>query len=273
MPDVVDFFSALRTYLDVGAGLPGGFADAPHLYRALKTALAQLLISKIRSCGPTLRSGHAYLDEVVQRGNVVVTSNWDVLIERYAGLRGIPIRLSGTGDNDELVVLKLHGSLDWCLGRHMTRAGNTNNYARLTELLFPARPYTQTIPPNGSRQATVFRTRALERWGSAWRMVSSRASEPHMVTMARGKAGDLGPLRDTWRDAYGAISRARRLEIIGYSMPPDDTEIRTLLRAGVQRGDALDEVMVRNPSPDVHARVRKFLDRHVVSDYRGISTV
>jgi hypothetical protein len=60
------------------------------------------------------------------------------------------------------------------------------------------------------------------------------------------------------------------LEVVGYSMPPDDIEIRTLLRAGVQRGDDLDEVMVRNPSPDVHVRVRQYLDRHVESDYRGI---
>jgi hypothetical protein len=88
----------------------------------------------------------------------------------------------------------------------------------------------------------VLRQRALERWTSAWRVVSGGASEPHMVTMARGKAGDLGPLRDVWRDAYGAISRARRLEVVGYSMPPDDIEIRTLLRAGVQRGDALASI-------------------------------
>ena len=35
-PDVVDFFSALRTYIDVGAGLQGGFRDAPELFRTLK---------------------------------------------------------------------------------------------------------------------------------------------------------------------------------------------------------------------------------------------
>lgn len=48
MPDVVDFFSSLRTYLDVGAGLPGGFADAPALYRSLKSAIAQLLLVRTR---------------------------------------------------------------------------------------------------------------------------------------------------------------------------------------------------------------------------------
>jgi hypothetical protein len=57
-PEVVDFFSALRTYLDVGAGLPGGFADAPHLYRSLKSAIAHLLIEKLRQANKGLRAGH-----------------------------------------------------------------------------------------------------------------------------------------------------------------------------------------------------------------------
>jgi hypothetical protein len=91
-----------------------------------------------------------------------------------------------------------------------------------------------------------------------------------MVTMAHGKSGDLGPLRELWRHAYGAISRAARLEIVGYSMPPDDIEIRTILRAGVERGTDLDQVIVRNPTPDVHDRIRRYLDRNVESDYRGI---
>jgi hypothetical protein len=69
MPDVVEFFSALRTYLDVGAALPGGFVDAPHLYRVLKSAIAQLLIKQIRHCHTELTAGHAYLDEVVREGN------------------------------------------------------------------------------------------------------------------------------------------------------------------------------------------------------------
>ena len=119
-PDVVDFFSALRTYLDVGAGLPGGFADAPHLYRSLKSAIAHLLIEKVRQGDNSLKQRHPYLDEMISPGNFIITSNWDVLIERYAQLHGIPLRHSGAGDPSEVVLLKLHGSIDWCLGQHMT---------------------------------------------------------------------------------------------------------------------------------------------------------
>jgi hypothetical protein len=41
------------------------------------------------------------------------------------------------------------------------------------------------------------------------------------------------------------------LEIVGYSMPPDDIEVRRLLRAGAQRGGGPSRILVRNPAPDV----------------------
>jgi len=269
-PDVVDFFSALRTYLDVGAGLPGGYKDAPKLYRSLKLAIAELLLEKLRGAETQLQAGHPFLDRMLTPGNFVVTSNWDLLIERYAKIREIPLRLSGTGGSDEVAVLKLHGSIDWCLGQHMRLTRPTADYAMLNERLFGTRPYQPSLPARSKRTDVAVRIRAIERWRYARSRMRTHASEPHMVTMAYGKSGELGPLRPLWRDAYGALSRARRLEVVGYSMPPDDIEIRTLLRAGVQRGDDLDEVVVRNPSPDVHERIRRYLDRTVVSDYQGI---
>lgn len=272
MPDVVDFFSALRTYLDVGAGLPGGFSHAPSLYRSLRLAIAQVLIERTKQAHLSIRSSHPDLDQIVQPGNIVITSNWDVLIERYAKKHDVPLRLSGTGDPDELVLLKLHGSVDWCIGEHISKAAVVRNYATLSERMFATRSYQPSIPPKADRASIALRTRAIERWGSAWRTISSFSSEPYMVTMARGKTGDLGPLSHVWRDAYGALSRARSLEIVGYSMPPDDIEIRTLLRAGLQRGEDLDEVIVRNPAPEVHLRVRQYLDRTVESDYRGVAS-
>ena len=93
-----------------------------------------------------------------------------------------------------------------------------------------------------------------------------------MVTMATGKYDDLGPLREVWRDAYRALSRARSVEIVGYSMPADDVEIRTILRTGIQRGAKPPSIVVRNPAPDVHYRVRAYLQRAARSDYMPIAT-
>lgn len=273
-PDAVDFFATLKSYIETAEGLPGGLKDAPELYRALKFAVARILVERLRQCDQRLALGtHEYMNEVVKPGNIVVTSNWDVAVERYAWHRGIPVRWTGY-DPDELVVLKLHGSVDWTLGRSGLLKDDAD-YALLGERMNPGRTYKVALPPAGAeRENTVFRMRALgDNWTRAWSFLSSRTSEPHMVTMARGKAGDLGPLETVWRDAYAAISRAKTLEIVGYSMPDDDIEIRTLLRAAVRRGGKSPAILVRNPAPDVHDRVRKFLDHKVNSDYQAVNSL
>jgi hypothetical protein len=257
-PDVVDFFSVLRTYLDVGSGFAGGLTDAPLLYRSLRFAISNLLIERIRHCDDRLRRGHQFLDEIVQPGNIVITSNWDFAIERYAQHVGVPVRLAGSRET-ELVVLKLHGSIDWCLGTDMSSNYPASDYATLNERLYGERPYQPALPAAKERAATLVRIRAVEELNRSWRLIRSRADELHMVTMGRAKSGDLGPLTSVWRDAYAAISRAATLKIVGYSMPDDDIEIRTLLRAGIRRGSGPKRLVVKNPAPDVHDRVRRYL--------------
>lgn len=265
-PDVVDFFSALRTYIDVGAGLRGGFKDAPELFRSLKFAIAQLLVEGIRNVEGKLQTGHSYLERIVKPGNIVVTSNWDLALERYAALHSIPLRLTGYSKN-EFVLLKLHGSIDWCaVGRRSGRYTDAS-YASLRERLFAPSTYRLTLP---TEPEELVRIRALEGWRSGWSRVSSRALDLHMVTMARGKAGELGPLHEIWRDAYSALSRASRLDIVGYSLPDDDIEIRTLLRAAIQRGAGPRRIVTRNPAPDVHERVWRLLSRNAEPNYQAI---
>jgi hypothetical protein len=123
-PDAVDFFSTLKSYIETAeAQQPGGLKDASELYRALKFAIARILIERLRQCDTKLSTGsHPYLDQLVKPGNIIVTSNWDVAIERYAWHKQVPVRFSGYGVG-ELVVLKLHGSVDWTLYRGGLRQG------------------------------------------------------------------------------------------------------------------------------------------------------
>jgi hypothetical protein len=273
-PDAVDFFSTLRSYVEVCAGYPGSLSDTAEFFRRLKFGIAYLLTQRLREVDGKLYAGSEYLDQIVQPGNIVVTSNWDFGIEHYARIKGVPVRWRGHRDS-ELVVLKLHGSIDWTLGEH-ARIGDfgVDDYAMLNEQAFGPNNYKPALPlVKAGRNECVVRTRALEHWGQAWSRISSRTEEPYVVTMARGKSGELGPLLDIWREAYEALSRAKRLEIVGYSLPDDDIEIRTLLRAAVRRGSGPKKIVVRNPAPDVHVRVRRFLRRAVESDYLPVDAV
>jgi hypothetical protein len=269
LPDVVDFFSTLRTYLDVGSGHTGGFKDATKLYSDLRFAIGQMLVQRVRDAESRLARSDSYLASVVKPGNILITSNWDLVIERYAALHSIPLRLTGD-DTDSVVLLKLHGSVDWCLGSDASARYGDVDFSALRERLFASHPYTVTIP-DPRPPTDVLRVRALEHWNQAWARIKSRADELYMVTMVRGKSGDLGSLEPIWKDAYTAISRAKCVEIVGYSLPPDDIEIRALLRSGIMRGSRRPAVVVRNPAPDVHYRVRAYLVANAESDYLPVS--
>lgn len=98
-----------------------------------------------------------------------------------------------------------------------------------------------------------------------------------MITMSLGKTSDTQPIRSMWKDAYYALSATRHLRIIGYSLPADDIEIRTLLRAGVARGTgwvhdpsgSSAQVTVMNPETGVHVRFHRLVSRKAVSDFRA----
>ena len=273
-PDAVDFFSTLHSYVEVCAGYPGSLPETAEFFRKLKFGIAHLLTQRLRDADPRLKNGSDYMDQMVAPGNIVVTSNWDFGIEHYAKLKGVPVRWRGHRDS-ELVVLKLHGAIDWALG-HDARLDefDADDFATLREQAFGPHRYSPALPTGArERERTVVRIRALEGWGQAWSRISSRTREPYIVTMARGKSGELGPLREVWREAYEALSRAKHLEIVGYSLPDDDIEIRTLLRAAVRRGKGPSRIVVRNPAPDVHVRFRRFLRRAVTSNYLPVDAI
>jgi hypothetical protein len=270
LPDTVDFFSSLQAFIDIGApGLPGTrLKDAAELLRSLKLGITQLLVTRIKEAeasGRLTPPRSDFLDEMIQPGAVFITTNWDLLIERYAHLRDVDIRRTGGPASSHLLLLKLHGSVDWCQwsDRREKSMDLTDDFAILREV-----KNRLPLPPADATE--IVRVRALEHWARCWQRISGRTDEPFLVTMYRGKGPELKSLTAVWEDAYNALSRAKALNIIGYSLPSDDLEIRTLLRAGIQRGKQRVNVTVRNPAPDVHARIRAQVTHLITSDYSPV---
>jgi hypothetical protein len=110
VPEVVDFFSVLRAHEDVAKGMPGAFAH-PELLNDLRLAIARLLCERTRELAIP-EDGWAGVEKIVRPGSVIITSNWDLFVESYACLRGVPLRLGGQPSDDHLTLLKLHGSID-----------------------------------------------------------------------------------------------------------------------------------------------------------------
>lgn len=279
-PDAVDFFSTLKTFVDVGAGWTGtGLAESPELLRSLKRAIAHLMSWKLREIGDAAIKNHPYLCQIVQPSNIIITTNWDTLIERHAALNDVPLRRSARGaefPEDEAVLLKLHGSIDWCQGSARKPAyadtahdGDFANLAQRERGKGSSRVALPQLDLPVAERDEIVRIVPAES-GRLWQAITSRAREPWIATMATGKADTVGALTGLWRDAYNAIGYAQKFEVTGYSLPPDDIEVRTLIGSGLKKGYDLTTITVRNPSPDVHHRFRSLVTPNVVSVYKGV---
>jgi hypothetical protein len=273
VPDVVDFFSVLRAYEDVSGissdgkpRFPGGFKHSG-LLTELRLVVVRLLCERLRQI-QVPRVGWQTVDEMLSPGNVVITSNWDLVVEWYAHSRGIRLRLGGWPNDQTLTLIKLHGSVDWTEQQLRREGFPDNDYSVLRELQNSRPSYRIKL-----KSGDMLRIHAVENMSKSWQFIKARTGRPHMIMMSQGKTVDMGPIQSMWDDAYTALCAAQELRIIGYSLPIDDVEIRTLLRAGVSRGTTPAKVVVQNPEPGVHVRVRTYVSRSAESDYGSFSAL
>ena len=195
----------------------------------------------------------------------LLSTNYDIEIEQelYARLGyravfeqvdfGTPVRDPGTGwihprpSNARLAVYKLHGSLDWlsCPACDSLYVNPIGAIAYLSFLLGPDRPddqWLEQLHKQGANQCHC-----------GYRPLRHVIVAPSFVRNVQDPN-----LLSVWRSALAALRRAGRWILVGYSLPPEDVAIRTLLLRGFHARDyerRLDVVVVQK-SIDAEARYR-----------------
>jgi hypothetical protein len=221
VPDVVDFFSVLRAYEDVsGSGdggkprFPGGFQH-PGLLTELRLAVVRLLCDRVRQI-EVPDDGWPVLEEMLTPGNVVITSNWDLFVEKYASCRGIRLRLGGDLNDSTLTLIKLHGSVDWTEQR-FRKSKSRRDYSVLRELQNSNPPYTI----NAVKPDEMLRIHAVENMSKSWQFIKARTRRPHMIMMAQGKTVDMEPILGCRASTFvsGHSSTAQRNRTTALSRP------------------------------------------------------
>jgi hypothetical protein len=82
--------------------------------------------------------------------------------------------------------------------------------------------------------------------------------EPHVITPQIYKNTRAEPFATLWREAHDALSRCRKLVVIGYSLPPTDFgAVRLLVEAFAT--SRIDELVVINPDPSVAERLARLI--------------
>ncbi len=191
----------------------------------------------------------------LEPGDRIITFNYDTLVEEALLRVGKPFRLVGgrysqvdewgatwaDGPDDEIILLKMHGSIDWFSKKHFIqnrrfrrRAGLlgqpqdpvfNNREIRLRKLV--RGPYWR-----GSPLKSVYRVQDLGPYFAEAQPLLGPT--PLLVSPSYSKILYLKPLEDFWADSASAGSLNGTLAIIGYSLPLHDNYVRQALYAAVR---------------------------------------
>lgn len=188
-----------------------------------------------------------FAGDFLQDGDVIITFNWDLTIERALhGIFQISYSYSGN-DEDGVVLLKPHGSIDWFL-KSRTPEGKAKK--RMVSLDPEACVYPYF---NFAENPELLH------------------AEPLIVPPVAMKEFESTIFKRMWRSVYRAVSAATHLFIIGYSLPREDQFARFVLRRAIRNNILRAEqgtkrallVEVVNPDESVEGTFSRLVGKNV----------
>jgi hypothetical protein len=252
-PDDVNFEKFL-SYLDVEfhLGLLGKdtwSSEGNETQVIVKTLIGQILTEKMPESISQLYEDFA---RKLKPGDTVLTFNYDVLLERALEKVGTPYRLfpdrftevypngGGTTDIDrelsEVLVLKLHGSLDW-----FSKESYLRMESEFRRIGAPGHPHNAIFnPSNGLKVRPLVEGPRHENdpLNNVYRVVDVEKlykdpplflQTPLLIPPSTSKILWFDRFKDFWwgMDSLGALNR--RLTIIGFSLAAPDDYARQIL--------------------------------------------
>lgn len=164
-------------------------------------------------------------------GDVVITFNWDCLIERMCFLLNRRINFLER-DSSAVSLFKLHGSLNW--GRAPKELGLTKPATArwlLDDRIFVVNEY-----------------KYLDSWDQL-------DEGPFIVPPTTAKKPlDDELLNRVWYEAFCSLVNAEKIIVVGYSLPPEDLHARALLISGVAHTSRGKQITVVDPNASVGGR-------------------
>jgi len=245
---------ALMGFLDIEhhLGLRGSDTWSTHGNEGqvvIKTLIGQVLSERTPARGkvPDL---YVEFARRLRPDDIVITFNYDVLLERALDQAGLPYRLfpyrfkdvsefGNTVDDsrEEIVILKVHGSVDWFdasryLDQRKRMAALGADPDKTSDAIFGVdQPWTTTPVVDGPR-STDDPLKHLHRLDNAELYYSDPAwfmGVPSLISPSTQKLVYANLVRDFWNGLGRAGGANFKLAIIGYSLPEHDDYARQVL--------------------------------------------
>lgn len=177
-------------------------------------ALTDFLWKKMQS-KDKLKALIEFAESQIRLGDVVITFNWDVTLEQALYMdRKEPhfhYFYSRELDQEQVFLLKPHGSIDWFLRNMLSDRGKGKEFSSLDKKLAVFNHFDFKEKPELAKLLPV------------------------IVPPVSAKEFKHRALRRTWRSIFRAVSQATQLHVIGYSLPREDQFSRFVFRRAIRQ--------------------------------------
>lgn len=186
--------------------------------------------------------------------DVVVTTNWDTLLECFGRSQYGSIDLLGR-DLSAKRLLKVHGSIDWFAVKSTEiQSRSLAHFVQILDRYYRYVPFSE-----GNDLFRIYK--------SAVPIVDG---VPAMIAPTHLKEVPGGLFRRIWTAAFYALQQTRHLIVIGYSLPPSDRLMAELLVAcrlpHVRSDNTIERARISIVDPDPNGIVRQRFEALLGSD-------
>jgi len=270
-PNAVDVFVALEAAADLkktGAGLSSlDDIEPQEMLKRLRLTLYQVFHQKLAQASQATDIAGSFFESLDSAGPpVFVSLNWDNSLER--GLYNAEHKVfffETDRKGPATYVFKPHGSIDWL----PFREGDRRTLDRYFPLSYPLWKHEKKRSASHwiKDWVELSRLRSVEEPWKAWEAAQEDPRPAAIVTIGQGKAKKFRDqnkrIPRAWEQASRYLEQAKRIIVIGYSMPADDVEVKLLLRGAIWRHEQLygkpPSVKILNPDKSVWERFREAL--------------
>ena len=179
--------------------------------------------------------------------DVIITFNWDNLIETFLDKYRIPYSFNYSPNSQEILLLKLHGSIDWV--KTKKSSGQLLSFLKLYD-------YKEKGEDWG-----VYREPSVRHY----EVIKEAKEIPFFIPPIAYKDESIKPLASLWEQAYNILRVYKNKIYIGYSLPKEDTLARVFFSTyrpfAIMEEDntVLNEtIIVVNPDEDVEKHFKKY---------------
>lgn len=156
--------------------------------------------------------------------DVVITFNWDLGLERAMDKYGKAMDKHGKdidldwsyrypAKGSDIVLLKAHGSIDWY---------------ETSDIYSVPKGDKEPLDPNVGHISLI-------RWWEPKSIGRTKEIAPYIIPPTYFKTFQTEEIRHIWNDMYLTLSQAKKIIIIGYSLPSLDLQARVILRSSIEQ--------------------------------------